>query len=157
MQHRMKEFMMSKEAIEVFLSKTQVGRISTINEDGYPYTVAVHFIFMKDNVYFHGLPKGQKLDNIRRCSKVCFEADEMTGLMLDRLVIPCKADTAYESVVIMGTAEVLTDPQEKEIVFSELIKKYAPQYLDMEIPENMISGTAVVRIASKNVTGKYHE
>lgn len=156
MQQRMKEFTMAKEAIDAFLSKAQVGRISTINADGYPYTVAVHFVYRDGKIYFHGLPKGQKLNNISRCPKVCFEADEMTGLLLDKLDTPCKADTEYESVVIMGTAGIVADLHNKHRILKDIIRKYAPRLLDEEIPENMVKGTTVVEIIIENITGKYH-
>ena len=156
MQHRMKEFSMTREAVERLLHRAQVGRFSTIGEDGYPYTVAVHFVYMDGRIYFHGLPRGRKLDNIARCPKVCFEADEMTALMLENLEHPCKADTEYESAFAAGTAGLIDGAREKEVILREIIKKYAPQLIGMEMPENMIGGTAVVKMEIERMTGKYH-
>jgi uncharacterized protein len=156
MQQRMKDFTMTKEAMDAFLWKAQVGRISTINVDGYPYTVAIHFVYRDGKIYFHGLPKGQKLNNINHCPKVCFETDEVSGLLLNNLDTPCKADTEYQSVVIIGTAGIVADPQEKLRILTDIVRKYAPQYLDAEIPNNMVKGTTVVEITIENITGKYH-
>ena len=78
MQHRMKEFTMTKEAMESFLQARPAGRISTIGADGYPYTVSVHYVYDGGNLYFHGLKAGEKFENIKRCDKVCFEVSRMT-------------------------------------------------------------------------------
>ena len=69
MQQRMKDFPMTPEAVTALLKRAAVGRISTIGADGYPYTVAVHFCWDGSAVYFHGLPRGEKLDNIARCQR----------------------------------------------------------------------------------------
>ena len=114
---------MTPEAVTALLKRAAVGRISTIGADGYPYTVAVHFCWGGSAVYFHGLPRGEKLDNIARCPKVCFEVSEMTALLTEGIPIACKADTAYESVVIKGEAALLTDPEEKRAVFGAIVEK----------------------------------
>lgn len=58
MQGRMKQHQLSKEEIDSVLSNAQVGRIATLNENGYPYIVPVHFIIIKEKIYIHGLIKG---------------------------------------------------------------------------------------------------
>ena len=156
MQHRMKEFTMTDTAITALLERAQVGRISTVNEDGYPYTVSVHFYWDGTAIYFHGLPKGQKLDNIAHCPKVCFEVSEMTGLLLEDIPMACKADTAYESVVILGDAALLTDVEEKRTIFGHIVEKYAPEWADKTLPDANVAGTAVVKVTPKAITGKYH-
>lgn len=85
MQHRMKEFTMTNKAIKNLLDRSKLGRISTIGSDGYPYTVAIHFIYLNDKIYLHSLPVGEKIDNIKNNSKVCFEVDEYTKLLVDDL------------------------------------------------------------------------
>lgn len=157
MQRRMKEFPMTPEAVSALLERAAVGRISTINEDGYPYTVAVHFVYEDGKIYFHGLPKGQKLDNIARCAKVCFEVSEMKSLLVEGLESPCKADTAYESVVALGDAELLTDAAKKRKILTKIIDKFMPRHRDLPMEENRVNGTAVVEIRVAQLTGKYHE
>ena len=130
MQQRMKDFPMTPEAVTALLKRAAVGRISTIGADGYPYTVAVHFCWDGSAVYFHGLPRGEKLDNIARCPKVCFEVSEMTAL--------------------------LTDPEEKRAVFGAIVEKYLPHWADKPLPDANVKGTAVVKITPKAITGKYH-
>jgi nitroimidazol reductase NimA-like FMN-containing flavoprotein (pyridoxamine 5'-phosphate oxidase superfamily) len=49
------------EKIQSLLCKGQVATIATINNDGTPYTTPIHFLYQENAIYFHGLPKGQKL------------------------------------------------------------------------------------------------
>lgn len=157
MQHRMKEFTMSKEAIDNMLERSKVGRISTLGADGYPYCVAVHFVADSGKIYFHGLKQGEKITNILSNPKVCFEVDEYIALQADNLRNPCDADAEYESIVIRGNAKIMEDFDEKKAVLTKIITKYAPELLSLEMPEARIKGTAVVEIEIHNITGKYHK
>ena len=157
MQHRMKEFTMDDGAVKALLKKAQYGHISTIGKDGYPYTVAVHFVYLNDKIYFHGLPRGQKLDNISNCPKVCFNVDKLKKVMLEGIESPCTADAEYESVVIIGEAKILDEAELKIKILKEIVKKYISKSPDMPIPEKMIKGTAVVEVDIKSITGKYHK
>lgn len=160
MQHRMKEFPMTEEAISALLERAVVGRISTVGEDGYPYTVAVHYIYEgtpeSGTFYFHGLPKGEKLDNIARDPRVCFVVDEFQKLLDQDLATPCNADAAYESVVARGKAELVEDLKEKERILRAIICKYLPGMAEAPMPEARIAGTAVVKVKVERMTGKYH-
>lgn len=157
MQHRMKEFTLESDKITAILEKSPVGHISTIGSDGYPYTVCVHYIMDNGCFYFHGLPVGEKLDNISRCPKVCLEVSEFTKIMNEAIDTPCNADAEYKSVVIRGDAEILTDAAEKEKMLGLIIDKYVPAMSGFKLPENMINGTAVVKITPASITGKYHK
>lgn len=152
----MKKFTMDDDGIKALLKRAEYGHISTICKNGYPYTVAVHFIHDEDMIYFHGLPKGQKLDNIARCQKVCFTVDELKNIMRENIESPCTADAEYESVVIFGDAKVITDTEIKSKVLRKIVEKYLPHDPDMPIPQKMENGTAVVGIKIKTITGKYH-
>ncbi|MCD8026789.1 MAG: pyridoxamine 5'-phosphate oxidase family protein [Clostridiales bacterium] len=148
---------MAETAVNALLERAKAGRISTIGADGYPYTVAVHFVMINGNVYFHGLGRGEKLDNIQNNNKVCFEVDEYTRLMADGLKSPCDADAEYESVVIRGKAVILDNFDLKKKVLTEIIRKFAPHLENLAMPDARIKGTAVVQITPNSVTGKYHK
>lgn len=72
MQHRMKEFSMTPEATLALLGRGQVGVLSTSGADGAPYGVPVHYLWQDGKLWFHGLPAGEKLENIARDHRVCF-------------------------------------------------------------------------------------
>lgn len=157
MQHRMKEFTMQQPAIAALLNRAPVGHLSTLGADGYPYTVAVHFVWLEGCIYFHGLPQGEKLENIARCGKVCFTCDELTAILDQGITDPCKADAAYESVVIRGQAALVEEPEDKLRILRAIIGKYVPAMADAPIADAMLTGTAVVKITPERISGKYHE
>ena len=155
MQFRMKTHQLPQEQIEVLLQRSPAGCLATVGADGSPYAVPVHFIRMGGSVYLHGLPAGQKLDNIRADQRVCLTVWEMRELLLDGQERPCETNTSYVSAVLQGRAALVQDPEEKKVALAGLIGKYTPQLTGKEIPENMLCGVAVVRIESDALTGKY--
>lgn len=156
MQHRMRTHKLNKEQIETLLYKVQTASLATINFDGTPYSTPVHFLYLDNFVYIHGLPAGQKIDNIKINPNVSFSVYEMDCLLLDPNENPCDTNTKYESVIISGTAELVTDIEIKRDVLNNIVKKYTPHLADKILPENMIKGTAVIQISINDLTGKYY-
>lgn len=155
MQNRMKNHPLNEAGQLALLHRTQTGSLATLNEDGSPYVLPVHFIFMDGSLYFHGLPQGQKLDNLKRNDAVCFCAYEMKGLLLDGSGVPCEVNTEYESVVISGKAEIVEQSEEKAAAFTKIIEKYTPGLSFAAIRQAALQATMVVKIVPTQITGKY--
>ncbi len=156
MQYRMKTHPLSNDKINFLLQRAKTCSLATLNADGTPYCTPIHFVHYKGYIYFHGLPKGKKLENIARDPRVGVTIYEMDGLLLDPDKKPCDTNTKYESVIISGIAEVLEDIDEKKVILEEVINKYTPD-LTKKIPNDMANSTAVVRIEIKGISGKYYE
>ncbi len=156
MQHRMKTHMMTKEKIEDLLNRTTTCSIATLNADGTPYVTPMHHIFHNGYIYMHGLPKGTKIDNIKANPRVSITAYEMDSLLLDPKVNACDTNTKYQSVIISGMAAIITEVEYKREILMEIVKKYTPQLSDTVLPENMVAGTAVIKVQILDITGKYY-
>jgi len=65
----------SAQKIQEFLNQEHVGRISSIDENGYPQIIPMNFVFLNGLVYMHSHTRGEKIDNINRNNKVGFEVD----------------------------------------------------------------------------------
>ncbi len=63
----------SFEKIKEFLNDEHVGRISSIDVNGFPQIIPMNFVFLNNAIYMHSHVKGEKLDNISRNEKVGFE------------------------------------------------------------------------------------
>ena len=116
--------------IERILGSTNIGRLATLGEDGYPYITPVNFVFHQGCVYFHCAPRGEKLDNIRRVPRVCFEVDVPlayldVGFDPDRPT--CHLHQFYHCVIIRGTASVVEDLPLKVAALNALIRKHEPE------------------------------
>ncbi len=102
--------------IENILGRGRVGRLATLGEDGYPYITPVNYVYWHGSVYFHCSLKGEKLDNIRRHGKVCFEVDFPLAYLdtaYDKTMPVCDVGQFYQSVIIRGQAEIIVDLVEK--------------------------------------------
>lgn len=155
MQYRMKKYQLNEEQISRLLYKMQVASLATTNYDGTPYVTPVHFLYLNGHVYIHGLPAGKKIDNIKANPTVSLSVYEMDCLLLDSEGKPCDTNTKYQSVILQGTASLLTDIDTKETVLDGIVKKYTPHISNKTLPKNMVKGTAVIKISIEQVTGKY--
>lgn len=156
MQHRMKTHQLTEKETESLLLDCLTGTLATVNPEGIPYNVPVHYVFCHNVIYIHGLPAGQKIDNMKANPNVCFNVYKMHGLLLDPNEKPCDTNTAYSSVIIQGTAQLIEDMNEKKAALLAIIQKYTPHLAEKEIPFNMLKGTAVIKLSVSKMTGKYY-
>lgn len=156
MQQRMKTHQLTDQEINSLLSNCLTGTLATINSDGTPYNVPVHYVYRNNAIYIHGLPVGQKISNLKANPNICFNIYEMKELLLDDEEKTCDTNTAYESVVIQGKAQIVEDLNEKKDALSAIILKYTPHLTEKEIPLNMLKGTAVIKLSIGQMTGKYY-
>ena len=154
MQARMKKYPLSEQDVQALLEKEQVGRVATTGADGYPYVTPVHFAVLNGRVYFHGLAVGEKLANIHRNPKVCFEIDRMNSLLHGGS--SCDTNTEYQSVIIRGSAALVEDKVQKIAVLDAIVAKYTPQHMGTAFPDPALKMTAVVEITIESCTGKYY-
>jgi nitroimidazol reductase NimA-like FMN-containing flavoprotein (pyridoxamine 5'-phosphate oxidase superfamily) len=153
----MKTHALTAEQVDELFARAPVGRIVTQNPDGFPYAVPIHFIYDQGKIYTHGLPNGQKIDNIKQNSKVCFEVDEMIRVICDDIQIACDANTEFTSIIALGHAKLIEDLDFKREVLNKVVDKYTPNFSGSTLPENMVKGTAVIEIDITECTGKYYK
>ena len=150
----------SKERIIEFLSSQQTGRISSIDENGFPQIIPMNFVFINDTVYMHSHIRGEKLDNIRRNQKVGFEVDKSLEFLPSYFSDPTDAslaDTLYISVVIKGNASIVSDNEEKTNALNGLMKKYQPEggYEPIKPDMDVLKEVEVIKIIPESLRGKY--
>jgi hypothetical protein len=135
------------------LDSCQVGRLGTNGSDGYPVVKPLNFAFLNGNIYFHTAREGEKIDDIRRDSRVCFEVDlPIAYVKSDKN--PCKASYLYRSVIIRGKASLIDDQEERRAALNALMKKYQPDGGYGEYLEEKLRITGVVRIDIEEMVGK---
>jgi nitroimidazol reductase NimA-like FMN-containing flavoprotein (pyridoxamine 5'-phosphate oxidase superfamily) len=150
----------SFEKIKEFLNKEHVGRISSIDENGFPQIIPMNFVFLNDAIYVHSHVKGEKLDNISRNNKVGFEADRELEFLPSYFSDPhdaSLADTLYISVVIKGIASFVTDREEKTLALNGLMEKYQPegQYDPIKSDMQVLDAVTVIKVTPQTIHGKY--
>ena len=150
----------SKTKIIKFLNEEDTGRISSIDEHGFPQIIPMNFVFLNDSVYMHSHIRGEKIENIKRNSKVGFEVDRNLEFLPSYFSDPedaSLADTLYISVVIKGEALLVENNEEKVLALNGLMKKYQPEgrYKPMDKNMDVLDATAVIKIIPKEMNGKY--
>jgi nitroimidazol reductase NimA-like FMN-containing flavoprotein (pyridoxamine 5'-phosphate oxidase superfamily) len=165
----------SKKKIVEFLNNQSVGRIASIDINGYPQIIPMNFVYLQqgylsnnltdtirrsDAVYMHSYPLGEKLDNIKRNPKVGFEVDRHICFLPSYYFHPTdasQADTLYISVVIKGTAYIVEDNEEKTQALNSLMKKYQKEgkYEILHPSMPSVHEVTVIKIVPKEMRGKY--
>lgn len=138
---------MSQEMVIALLARGQVGVFSTISENGYPYTIAVNYVYYQNKIYFHCAKTGQKIDNIKENPKISFTVYDSVEVIGDEL------NTKYQSVVVFGKAKMIEPTEE---ILLELVKKYSnlPKEKVQSMINQEINITAIVEIEIEHLTGK---
>jgi uncharacterized protein len=148
----------SKEMVRV-LASTNIGRLATVDAEGYPYITPVNFVYYEGCVYFHCAPQGEKLDNLARSPRVCFEVDIPLAYLeveFNPEKNPCRTHQFYHSVIIRGTARVVADGDLKTTVLNALVAKHEGNNdFPAVTPESSSYKTCrVVEIRPERMTGK---
>lgn len=147
---RRKDRQMNQEAAMALLMRGEYGVLSSLDENGQPYGVPVNYVFDgTDSIYFHCAREGHKLDNLRSNPKVSFT------IVGNHQIMDWKFSTAYESVILFGTAEEVVG-DEKYQGLKKLAQKFSPNYMEefeKDIEKAMIP-TIVFRIKILQITGK---
>ncbi len=150
----------SYDKIIEFLNEEHVGRVSSIDKNGFPQIIPMNFVFLDGAVYMHSHTRGEKLDNLTQNSKVGFEADRELEFLPSYFADPhdaSLADTLYISVVIKGTGTIVSDREEKTVALNGLMEKYQPEgrYDPIEPDMKVLDAVSVIKITPKSISGKY--
>ena len=108
----------------------------------------------------HSHPRGEKIENFKRNDKAGFEVDRELEFLPSYFEDPKNAslaDTLYISIVMKGTASLVSDKEEKTLALNGLMKKYQPEggYDPITSDMRVLDGVAVIKIAPKILQGKY--
>lgn len=141
------------------LDSATIGRLATNGSDGYPYITPVNFVYFDGKIYFHSSPVGEKLDNLSRDSKVCFEVDIPLAYVdagFDVQRRGCRAHQFYHCVIIRGAARVVPDGPLKVSTLNALVTKHERGTDYEAVTEEMASykACAVIEITPVSITTK---
>ena len=135
-------------AMQVFREATYVT-LSLVTADDKPYAVPVNAVTDGKVFYFHCAGEGTKLELLRQNPAVCLSAVSYAA------IVPEKLTTVYRSAVVKGTAQIVTDLDEKERVLRLITEFYAPEQVTMLSAQSGCAQRAqIVKIIPEDFTGK---
>jgi len=125
-----------------------------VGRDGRPMVKPLNFAYHEGRIYFHCALEGEKLDDIRRDNRVCFEVDLPVAYVKGSPENPCRAEYLYRSVIVRGRAGIVEDRAERLLALDSLMRKYQPEAGTCSYPEGKLALTCIVRIDIEEMSGK---
>ncbi len=149
----------SMEVIEEILNRTRIGRLATLGRDGFPYITPVNYVWWNGSVYFHCAHQGEKIENISQDNKVCFEVDiplSYLGLEYEPKRPTCQVHQFYHCVIIRGTAEVVSDLNEKIAALNALVQVHEGTNNFAKVTEESkgLAPCTVIAVRVEHISGK---
>ncbi|TLX66752.1 MAG: pyridoxamine 5'-phosphate oxidase family protein [Thaumarchaeota archaeon] len=156
-----------------FLNEEKVGRVASIDEQGYPQIIPMNFVYVRNDsidtqssnedtgaIYMHSFPIGQKIENIKRNPRVGFEVDSYICFLPSYYFHPTdasQADTLYISVIIKGNASIVQNRDEKTNALNALMRKYQKEggYESLSPDMGSVREVVVLKIVPDQIRGKY--
>jgi hypothetical protein len=114
----------------------------------------LNFAYHEGRIYFHCAREGEKLDDINRDNRVCFEVDLPIAYVKGTRDNPCRAEYLYRSVIARGIAVIVEGRAERLLALDCLMRKYQPERGYGPYPEEKLALTCIVRIDIEEMTGK---
>jgi nitroimidazol reductase NimA-like FMN-containing flavoprotein (pyridoxamine 5'-phosphate oxidase superfamily) len=93
-------------------------------QGGQPFVIPTTYVRIGDNLYVHGSPASRMLQSLEQGVAACVTVTLVDGLVLARSAFHHSIN--YRSVVVFGTATLVSDPEEKLGVLKALTDHLIP-------------------------------
>ena len=110
-------------AIDAILDEALVCHVGFVCE-GQPYVIPTIHVRHEDRIIIHGSPASRMLRALVGGAPACITVTLLDGLVLARSAFHHSMN--YRSVVILGRAREVTDPDEKRTAFRALVEHVIP-------------------------------
>ncbi len=142
-----------KESIHSILDAHFLCHIGFVHE-GYPVVIPTLYGRDSDNLYIHGASTSRMLKSLQKGIEISVAVTLVDGIVLARSAFHHSMN--YRSVVLFGTAALITDPQKKlralKVVSDQVLKD---RWEEVRIPnEKELKATAVLSIPIDETSAK---
>ena len=143
--------------IRAFLKDSHIGHIAT-SIDGQPFINPTTFWYDEENhqIVFHSNVAGRVRSNIEINPKVSLEASDLGKFLPSNVAL--EFSLQFRSVIVFGTARVVSDPAEARRLLYGLIGKYFPKMTAgkeyREITDKELRATSIYAIQIESWSGK---
>lgn len=124
--------------------------LAMVTGQGEPYCVPITIVRQGETIYFHCAKAGEKIDCLRQHPQVCMTCVGQTRRLTDKFT------TEFESAILRGTAQEVTQDEEKIEALRILCQRHTPTNMHNfdEAIQGSLNRTAVWKIAIETITGK---
>lgn len=110
-------------AIDAILDEALICHLGFVH-DGHPFVIPTIHARKDDVIFVHGSPASRMLQTMSEGIDVCLTVTLLDGLVLARSVFHHSMN--YRSVVVLGRARPLTDPDEKMTALHTIVEHVQP-------------------------------
>ncbi len=135
--------------VEGIIEKALICRLGLVDNNE-PYVIPMNFGYERGALYFHGSPKGRKIELIKKNNKICFEIDTDVEVVGDDK--PCGWTMKYRSVIGVGKAYILERDEEKARGLNLIMRQYSEGEPSFDFEK--LSSVLIVKIDIESITGK---
>jgi len=125
--------------------------------DGQPFVIPTSYGREGDVLYIHGSAASRMLRNLSQGIRVCITVTLLDGLVLARSIFNHSMN--YRSVVILGTASLVDDPEEKLKALRVLSEHIIPHRWDdsRQPNEKELKATSALRVPIEEFSAKVRQ
>lgn len=147
---RRKDRQMPKEWAINIADKCEWATLAMTAPDGYPYCVPLSIARMENFLYFHCAKSGKKIDCLKFNPNVCISCVGDTKRLDDEF------STLYESAIIFGKAEEVTNDDEKICALRAISLRHTPNNMSHfdEAIKRSLTITSVWKVSIDHIDGK---
>jgi uncharacterized protein len=122
--------------------------------DGQPFVIPTTYVRVDKRIYVHGSPASRMLQALERGIAACLTVTLVDGLVLARSAFHHSIN--YRSVVVFGTASLVSDPEEKLAAMNALTDHLIPgRWQEIRQPSAQeLKRTLVLRIPIDEASAK---
>jgi nitroimidazol reductase NimA-like FMN-containing flavoprotein (pyridoxamine 5'-phosphate oxidase superfamily) len=122
--------------------------------DGQPFVIPTSYGRTNDNLYIHGSAASRMLRNLKESVPVCVTVTLLDGLVLARSIFNHSMN--YRSVVVLGKATLVDNPEEKLEALRRLSQHIIPgRWADSRQPNaSELKQTSVLRLPIEEFSAK---
>jgi nitroimidazol reductase NimA-like FMN-containing flavoprotein (pyridoxamine 5'-phosphate oxidase superfamily) len=145
-----------REAIDAVLDAGLVAHLGFVS-DGQPFVIPTLHARIGDDVYVHGSAASRTLRALGDCIAACLTVTLLDGIVLARSVFEHSMN--YRSVVVLGTAVPVDEPDEKLAALEAFTEKLLPgRWAEARPPTRKeLKATSVLRLPLDEASAKIRD
>ena len=142
-----------RDVVDAVLDEAMICHVGFVH-DGHPYVIPTGFARDGDTLYVHGSNASRMLRTLSAGVPVCVTVTLLDGLVVARSAFHSSMN--YRSVVILGTATPVTDPDAKLLAMRALVDHLIPErWPDLRpITSKELAQTTVLAIPLQEASAK---
>jgi uncharacterized protein len=140
-------------AIEAILDEALICHVGFVH-DGQPFVIPTGFARDGDSLYLHGSPASRMLRTLSGGVPVCVTVTLVDGMVVARSAFHSSMN--YRSVVILGTATPVTDPDRRLHAMKMLVDHLIPDRWDdlRPITQKELKATLILEVPLSEASAK---